>query len=337
MGKKIKILRIKRGITQEELAEKLGVSSQAVSKWENDVSLPDMQMLPELSMYFGITIDELFDMTDEAHMERIQNMIYDERMLTSEDFCYAKSFLTGKLTDRNKNKRAECLTMLADLHNHRADGYHGLAAAYAKDALSLKPDCKDSHSALREAMNGAVCDWNVANHYEIIIYYKDFVKKNPEYWQGYLWLLDNLIADGRAEEAKEALERMNQIHPGYLYNAYKAKIKHLEGCIEEAENLIKQMLKENEDEWRTWFCAGDFMSETCQYDKAIECYRKAYELQPKPRYTDSLDAIADIYIICNCKGKAEATLNDEIQLLGDEWNVTMGEAIDKIKRKIESL
>lgn len=59
LGQKIGILRREKEWTQEELAEKLGVSPQAVSKWENDVSCPDIMLLPELSSLFGVTVDNL--------------------------------------------------------------------------------------------------------------------------------------------------------------------------------------------------------------------------------------------------------------------------------------
>lgn len=61
IGKKIKELRKKRGITQEQLAESIGVSFQAVSKWENDIALPDIALAPAIASYFGISMDELFD------------------------------------------------------------------------------------------------------------------------------------------------------------------------------------------------------------------------------------------------------------------------------------
>ena len=58
-GMRIALLRKEKTMTQEELAEKLGVSSQAVSKWENDVSCPDIQSLPRLARLLGVTVDEL--------------------------------------------------------------------------------------------------------------------------------------------------------------------------------------------------------------------------------------------------------------------------------------
>lgn len=60
LGKKLHELRRQHGMTQDAVAERLGVSPQAVSKWENDFSCPDIMMLPKIAMLYGITIDDLF-------------------------------------------------------------------------------------------------------------------------------------------------------------------------------------------------------------------------------------------------------------------------------------
>lgn len=59
MGKRIMANRKRLGLTQDQLAEKLGVTAQAVSKWENDLSCPDIAMLPALADIFGVSVDEL--------------------------------------------------------------------------------------------------------------------------------------------------------------------------------------------------------------------------------------------------------------------------------------
>lgn len=59
MGKRIMQLRKEKGYTQEQLAELVGVSAQAVSKWENDVSCPDISILPQLAEVLGVSTDEL--------------------------------------------------------------------------------------------------------------------------------------------------------------------------------------------------------------------------------------------------------------------------------------
>lgn len=60
IGKNIAQYRKERNLTQEALAQKLGVTNQAVSKWESDQSCPDVMLLPALADIFGIAIDELF-------------------------------------------------------------------------------------------------------------------------------------------------------------------------------------------------------------------------------------------------------------------------------------
>ena len=61
IGKKLHELRKQSGFTQDYVAEKLGVSAQAVSKWENDIACPDIMTLPNIAELYGITIDELFE------------------------------------------------------------------------------------------------------------------------------------------------------------------------------------------------------------------------------------------------------------------------------------
>lgn len=59
IGNRIAKFRKAKGMTQEELASIMGVSSQAVSKWENDASCPDISLLPQLCKTLGVTTDEL--------------------------------------------------------------------------------------------------------------------------------------------------------------------------------------------------------------------------------------------------------------------------------------
>ena len=61
LGRRIARLRLEYGMTQERLAMKMGVTAQAVSKWENDLSAPDISLLPELARTLGVTVDELLE------------------------------------------------------------------------------------------------------------------------------------------------------------------------------------------------------------------------------------------------------------------------------------
>ena len=59
-------LRKQRGMTQLELAEKMGVTDKAVSKWERDLSCPDINSIPNLAEILGVSVEELMQIKKEA-------------------------------------------------------------------------------------------------------------------------------------------------------------------------------------------------------------------------------------------------------------------------------
>ena len=81
MGQIIKRLRKERGFTQEELAEQLGITFQAVSKWENDTGMPDISQVVPLATVFGVSTDVLFGIYGVDHTEDVLKLIYDARAL----------------------------------------------------------------------------------------------------------------------------------------------------------------------------------------------------------------------------------------------------------------
>lgn len=76
-GKRTADYRRRLGLSQAELAEKLGVSAQAVSKWETAAALPDIELLLELSNLFGVSINELLE--DNSLIARIANRPFEAR------------------------------------------------------------------------------------------------------------------------------------------------------------------------------------------------------------------------------------------------------------------
>ena len=79
LGNNIRQLRRRDQKTQEALAEALGVTSQAVSRWESGGSYPDMNLIPSIANYFGVTIDELFGYTNqrEQKINELVTQIYN--------------------------------------------------------------------------------------------------------------------------------------------------------------------------------------------------------------------------------------------------------------------
>ena len=71
VGAQIARLRKEKGLTQEELASHMGVSPQAVSKWENDQTCPDISALPKLARLLGVSVDELLSGKEELPAVRV--------------------------------------------------------------------------------------------------------------------------------------------------------------------------------------------------------------------------------------------------------------------------
>ena len=71
VGDKIRCLRHEKDITQEEFAAILGVSCQSVSRWENGICYPDIELLPDIAEFFGVTVDCLMGINETVRKERI--------------------------------------------------------------------------------------------------------------------------------------------------------------------------------------------------------------------------------------------------------------------------
>ena len=86
LGEKIKSLRKQKNISQEVFANYLGVSFQAVSKWETGNTMPDVTMIPAIASFFGVSTDELFDF-------RVFGTVWDARIAQfNDDICIFEVF-----------------------------------------------------------------------------------------------------------------------------------------------------------------------------------------------------------------------------------------------------
>jgi len=80
-GKRLKSLRLEKNMSQQDLAEKLNVTPQAVSKWENDISEPEFQIIKEITQIYKVSFDRLFQDDDESiYKGLILNVVKDSRM-----------------------------------------------------------------------------------------------------------------------------------------------------------------------------------------------------------------------------------------------------------------
>lgn len=97
LGKKIRELRKSRNISQEVLAQFLGVSFQAVSKWENDTAMPDVMLIPVLASFFGVSTDELFDYDRLASEQKVDRICLEAYQYRDSDPARSEAILRDGL------------------------------------------------------------------------------------------------------------------------------------------------------------------------------------------------------------------------------------------------
>ena len=335
MGARIRLLRLSLGLTQEQLGRALGLTAQAVSKWETGATLPDIQLLPELSEQLGVTIDALFAMSPESRMDRIENMFWHVRFLDRRDREDTERFLLEQMEQPETRGRAELL--LASFYNRLADEYHEKAAPLAREALRLCPGEKAAHNAVFDAERGAYQDWDFTNHHELIDFYKEVVETHPEDVRNYFWLLDLLIADSRCEEARAFSERMKAVEHSYHYEMYMGDIARMECDLPAALEWWGKMLENPVGHrWVILASYADRMARLCRYDEAEEYYRQAMPLRPEPPFTDCEVATAHIREIRGDPEGAVAMWEQALDLTR-RYYADEGEEVDSILREIERL
>ena len=334
LGKKIRQLRFKAGLTQEQLAEKLGIGAQSVSKWENAVAMPDITTLPLLAEIFGISIDDLFDLSTEQRFNRIENRMDIENELPQDVFREYEDFLTAQMANGDFQKRATELA--AYLYWHRMNAAAAKVSRYAREAIQRAPGEKVCQWMLQQAERHAAWDWNIANHSRAIDFYRELVEANPKARLAYVYLLDNLLADHRAEEAEQVLERyaalpdVKPIHVG-VYRAHIALARFDEAA---ADRIMEEMGETYPDDFIYLFEAAQYYASKCDYDKAIAPYERSFALEPRrPRFQDELMAIVAIWEIRGDFRKAAETYDRIIELLEKEWGMTEEVELQQAKRE----
>ncbi len=103
LGSKIKELRKQRGITQEQLANAVGISFQAVSKWENNIALPDITLAPVIANYFGVSLDELFDFSLTEVENDIEKIVDEAYKFRESDYEKSRKILEEGLRKYPEN------------------------------------------------------------------------------------------------------------------------------------------------------------------------------------------------------------------------------------------
>ena len=168
IGEKIRLLRKKNDVTQDKLAERLGVTPQAVSRWESGVCYPDMNYLPAIADYFSVSMDELLCYTGAGKAAKVAEYLEEvERLLDRDKVTDALELLRAAMAEIPSDyslmlEAAGVLSLYAGMLAEAGSGERVEAAVSAalNEAVSLcrriLDDCTDDH--LRDETKKTLCD-----------------------------------------------------------------------------------------------------------------------------------------------------------------------------------
>ena len=273
MNENIKTLRLQKRLSQEALGELLGVSAQAVSKWEQGLTSPDISLLPALAECFGVTIDSLFQGVPKRkypgyETDRCELMvIYEAENGTDEDFrraeeAYREVIMTGKANIQD-------YLDYAALHRIRMYKDRELAMRYYRRALEEGKEQRGD-------------SWFAA-HRDLVQY---------------------LIALGRTEDAVAESKQWCEEEPNARWaHVYHSQALEGAGRLEEAWKEIEIALAAPDEEWgEEWVYedAGNVCAKLGRYEEAISYWDKV----PKDSSISHLYSKAEMYASMGEKEKA---------------------------------
>lgn len=243
LSENLKKYRTARNLTQEQVASKLGVNAQTISRWECGTTLPDVLMLPEIAKLYEITVDDLYKKSTIAYANYAQRLasIYEETE-KPEDFLrclfeYQKLMKEGELSIADKwNYAFIHHLMLVKCKEVAQEWYDKILEDNAEeDLFSFYRAC-----SCREHFY-----FDIGRGEEFLIYQKERLEKdieNPREW-------DLLIE-------------------GYIYSE-----QH-----KEAKAYFEKAIRKFPEDWRLFIRGGEICEAMEQYEQAISYYDKAGEI-----------------------------------------------------------
>ncbi len=250
--------RLAKGLTQEQVAERLNVNSQTVSRWECSSTLPDALTLPELARLYEVTVDDFYKKNSVAYDNYAQRLssVY-EKSRDPEDFMrcrkeYEELMKKGELSTEDK-------WLYAWIHMYMMNYCRDVAVEWYDKAVADDPNDDPQNYRL-------ACMQRI---WMFFLLHKE----------------DEIIAE--LEEKKNA----DPDNPMETDNLLVALI--WAERFDEAYGIFKDAVKKFPDEWRIYIHGGDIAKNLKKYDEALSCYDKAGEIGTY--FCDEMDCRAGLY------------------------------------------
>ena len=249
-------LRLQKNLTQEQVAEILCVNSQTVSRWECNITYPDIMLLPEIAELYCVTVDDLFKSETSAYENYAQRLasVY-EATNNPEDFLKA-DIEFRKLKKTGKYNLEDC----------RIHGIiHAKMIKYCKQAAIEKfTFIVDEFEKEHNISSDNTTYWRT--RYQIIDYYVDVG-------------LSDQICKFQEEKVKSHIENHME-WAGLIYAYYNT------GRFEDSYKCFATAKNKFEDEWVIYEMGSNVCRMLKKFDEAIECCNKTIELN-----SEFLDAV----------------------------------------------
>lgn len=316
LGNVIKRLRTEQSVTQEELAEHLEISFQAISKWETGTSLPDITLLPKLAAFFGVRIDELFSVNHEDELERIDTMLQRETM-TDQNYSYAKRILDGIL--RENPEDVETMKQYAKVYLAKTNTDLLAAGRMLEKAMELSPLDEEIYSLYRGVRGGSEYKQHSDNDWFIRVC-EPYAKKHPQNCRLYRMLIEAMISKKYFKRAEELLDLVSfEGEQKYIREVLLGDIALASGNKTAAKDIWSTVPKED---WLGQYEIGERFNRLNEYDRAIECFNNAYEAQTAPHKMDMMYSLAFLYKKLGRLEEAKAEWELIMKTLISEYAVT---------------
>ncbi len=260
MGQIIRKLRKERNLTQEELAEQLNITYQAVSRWENETGMPDISQVIPLANVFGVSVDVLFgtqNIDRDAEVQRIIEEASAPLRLNYEN--------EEEEFEAFKKEYETYIEALKTYPNSIPLLYSSLLSGYVlASEYSDRKDHQKATSLRRECIRQGNVILNTC---------KDVTRLMNTHKQ----LVDIYVSLGDFESAEKHAEKLPKefINSGSTVAYIKSNKGDTEGAIAEHSCNISQILNLFEDEA---LCIGNEYFYKGQYEDAIRCYKSLYDM-----------------------------------------------------------
>ena len=314
LGRIIKQLRADQSVTQEELAEYLGISFQAVSKWETGTTLPDITLLPKLAAFFGVRIDELFSVSHDDELERIDNMLKRETM-TDQNFSYAKRVLDGIL--RENPGDTEAIKRYAKIYLSKCNTDMLSAGKMLERAMTISPLDEEIFALYRSVRGGSEYKYHSDNDWFIRVC-EPYAHKFPGNTNLYRMLIEAMVSKKYFDRAEALLEVAYFTGENkYIKDILLGDVAMAKGNPTGAKEIWNRIPK---DDWLGQYELGERFNRLNEYENAIESFKNAYIVQTAPHKIDMLYSLAFLYKKLGRYEEAKAEWELIITTLRKEYN-----------------